>query len=570
MRRRCLSWPALLVKLSPHTGHSRQSTGLRLRGLWFEASSEDDDDDAEEEEEADTGAGSAARSLVWNPFSSSTFFCKAWCPMMCFLRYACRLNLLPQNWQSYEPSSEPDSDSPGLGVSLSLISLASSETDLTPSGGILAISGLTPCAGGIAGAPVVRGLCQRRWEARLAGQLNILSHSGHRYSTLTIREHLCWAREKGSAYASLHSWHTNSPKGLFPPEDCALGFISTGPSLILRPSTGDVVTSSSKLSFLMALGFLEAGLGFRSVPSTAGLLVPTRLLGAGRLLVVPLRLLLLVPIFRSTGAYRRWSRPERDAGVGNDSAEMGEPRLKLRSKYPLSCSLLMGRVGLYRAWHTASGLPNCAGFSSLGTGASAAVKSGDAAPWAGLDATDIRGVGSAWIGKAAGVGGSWRSSSSDRVLYETCADFLFLFTRNPLGILASNSVKALRGGGRSLEYPGLLKIWQHQKLAGLYLPCISILLLLKCFRLQGIAPLFLCRNDAIVLAPLSQHPRPMGWNQDPSGFDCGRALSLGLVDFVGGCADSSADVLAVYYINVCAQPLPDRGTRRDPPLCTVW
>lgn len=71
MRRRCLSWPALLVKLSPHTGHSRQSTGLRLRGLWFEASSEDDeeeddeDDDAkEEEEEEDTGACSVARSLV--------------------------------------------------------------------------------------------------------------------------------------------------------------------------------------------------------------------------------------------------------------------------------------------------------------------------------------------------------------------------------------------------------------------------------------------------------------------------------------------------------------------------
>lgn len=49
--------------------------------------------------------------------------------------------------------------------------------------------------------------------------------------------------------------------------------------------------------------------------------------------------------------------------------------------------------------------------------------------------------------------------------------------------------------------------------------------------------------------PSLQHPRPMGWNQDPSGFYCGRALSLGSADFVGGCADSSADVLAVYYIN---------------------
>lgn len=105
---------------------------------------------------------------------------------------------------------------------------------------------------------------------------------------------------------------------------------------------------------------------------------------------------------------------------------------------------------------------------------------------------------------------------------------------------------------------------------GFYLPGISILLLLKCFRLQSIAPLFLCRNDAIVLAPLLQHPRPIGWKQDPSGFDCGRAQTLGLVDFVGGCVDSLADVVAVYYIKVCAQPLPDRGTRRDPPLFTVW
>ncbi len=27
------------------------------------------------------------------------------------------------------------------------------------------------------------GLCQRRWEAKLAGQLKTLSHSGQRYST---------------------------------------------------------------------------------------------------------------------------------------------------------------------------------------------------------------------------------------------------------------------------------------------------------------------------------------------------------------------------------------------------
>ena len=75
--------------------------------------------------------------------------------------------------------------------------------------------------------------------------------------------------------------------------------------------------------------------------------------------------------------------------------------------------------------------------------------------------------------------------------------------------------------------------------------------------------------------PLLQHPRPIGGNQDPSGFDCGRAQGLGLVDFVGGCADSSADALAVYYINVCPSPTEAHaGTllflRSDGPLykCT--
>ena len=34
------------------------------------------------------------------------------------------------------------------------------------------------------------GLCHRRWEARFAGQLKTFSHSGHRYSTWTIMEHL--------------------------------------------------------------------------------------------------------------------------------------------------------------------------------------------------------------------------------------------------------------------------------------------------------------------------------------------------------------------------------------------
>jgi len=104
---------------------------------------------------------------------------------------------------------------------------------------------------------------------------------------------------------------------------------------------------------------------------------------------------------------------------------------------------------------------------------------------------------------------------------------------------------------------------------GLYLPAISILLLLKCFHLQGIAPLFLCRNDAIVLAPPVAESPTNQMKPVSQWIGLWEGSSRGLVDFVGGCADSLADVLAVYYINVCAQPLPDRGTRRDPPPFTV-
>lgn len=64
--------------------------------------------------------------------------------------------------------------------------------------------------------------------------------------------------------------------------------------------------------------------------------------------------------------------------------------------------------------------------------------------------------------------------------------------------------------------------------------------------------------------PLLPHPQPIRRNENPSGFGCGsgRVQSLGLVDFVGGCADSLADVVAVYYVNVGARSLPKRGTRR--------
>ncbi len=50
------------------------------------------------------------------------------------------------------------------------------------------------------------GLCQRRWEARLAGQLNTLPHSGHLYSRWMILGHLCWASAKASSY---HDWNAS-------------------------------------------------------------------------------------------------------------------------------------------------------------------------------------------------------------------------------------------------------------------------------------------------------------------------------------------------------------------------
>ncbi len=249
------------------------------------------------------------------------------------------------------------------------------------------------------------------------------------YSTRTIREHLCCARENGSEYSSLQSWQMNSPRGLLVLPENARGFSSTGPSLIFRPSTGDVVTSSSKLSLRMALGFLALLLLLRSAASEEGLLAPVRMTGA-----VPLRLLLLVPIFKSTGANRRWwSRLVREAGVGNDSAETGEPRLRLLSKYFLSCSLLMGRVGLYRAWYTVSGLPNCTGLALwTGTGASAPSDGNAEVMLSGLEAL---GAGGGQAICAIWHSGADPPSSSERIRYETSVAFLFLFTRNPLGMM---------------------------------------------------------------------------------------------------------------------------------------
>lgn len=52
------------------------------------------------------------------------------------------------------------------------------------------------------------GLCQRRWEARLAGQLNCFPHSGHLYSRSTMQAHLCRASPKASSNLILHNRHT--------------------------------------------------------------------------------------------------------------------------------------------------------------------------------------------------------------------------------------------------------------------------------------------------------------------------------------------------------------------------
>ena len=52
-----------------------------------------------------------------------------------------------------------------------------------------------------------RGLCQRRCDARLAGQLKTLSHSEQRYSTWMMRGHRCCARQKASSKTCRHSRH---------------------------------------------------------------------------------------------------------------------------------------------------------------------------------------------------------------------------------------------------------------------------------------------------------------------------------------------------------------------------
>lgn len=71
------------------------------------------------------------------------------------------------------------------------------------------------------------GLCHRRCEAKLAGQLNVLSHSGqlnhgeeilndrsvvwistYRNSMCTTRGHLCIANAKAFSYLILHNWQT--------------------------------------------------------------------------------------------------------------------------------------------------------------------------------------------------------------------------------------------------------------------------------------------------------------------------------------------------------------------------
>ena len=89
---------------------------------------------------------------------------------------------------------------------------------------------------------------------------------------------------------------------------------------------------------------------------------------------------------------------------------------------------------------------------------------------------------------------------------------------------------------------------------------LVMFLSLKCFRLQGIAALFLRRNDAIVLA----HCRCVSNQSDEKKIPM-ELLVGGFKDLVSGAtwedfADCSADVPAHYFINVRRTPPHARHT----------
>ncbi|GLD56226.1 ral GTPase-activating protein subunit alpha-2 isoform X1 [Lates japonicus] len=216
------------------------------------------------------------------------------------------------------PSSGPRlGQTRARGVSI-LMSLASSVTDLTPSGSILAISGLMPEQGI---SPV------RQWPGVCA------SGARHRRSRHLVAE----------------------------------------------------------VEFSNGFGFLGR-VGCALYRQLRVFWYPTRtLLGAGRLLVVPLRLL-LVPIFRRPGR-----TGDGQAGEGGRNVRLSRNRrAQIETSLKISPVVLLadGSGWGYGAWHTASGFAEHASFSSLGS-ASAAVKSGDVAARSDWTPTDIGEGGSA-------------------------------------------------------------------------------------------------------------------------------------------------------------------------------
>ncbi|KAM9655510.1 uncharacterized protein ACIBXB_008404 [Morphnus guianensis] len=166
-----------------------------------------------------------------------------------------------------------------------------------------------------------------------------------------MREQRCCASAKGSPYSSLQSWQMNSPSGRAQPPR-ALAGASTGPSLMRSPSTGDVVTSSSKVSLRIAFAFLPdvafcrpgsaapggrlagggrpeaggaAGAGGAGAPPGAGPGPAAWPAGGSAWPAAAAQSL------SSAGAKRSGSMVPGTAGAGKDSAETGEPRLKPRS-----------------------------------------------------------------------------------------------------------------------------------------------------------------------------------------------------------------------------------------------
>jgi hypothetical protein len=118
----------------------------------------------------------------------------------CFRKYAWRLNVFPQVSQWYWPSSDGEfRRSPGVIDNICLFKFNGFELSKFPSWFKFTFAGNildgTLC---LLGKDCL-GLCHRRCEAKLAGQLKTLSHSGHLYSTWTIRGQRCCANLNASS-----------------------------------------------------------------------------------------------------------------------------------------------------------------------------------------------------------------------------------------------------------------------------------------------------------------------------------------------------------------------------------